>query len=521
MKSLNDLGIKQSKAIYWASGIVSICGIIFEVLFGAAGSYILGDGVKQYTLTISLFLTGMGIGASISERVTKNLITSFIWIEYAIGLIGGFSTFLFFGVTAFLPGGTDAIFLYSITLIIGGLTGLELPILIRKANEIGVTLSKSTARVLFSDYAGGLIGGLLFAFYLRPEFGLVKTAFMVALINVGVALWVLYYFKKEIARFRLHLISGASIFLILLSGVFWGDEVAFTFEQKLYRDPIIYHDQTDYQQIILTKEQGDVRLFLDGQLQMSSTDEYRYHETLVHPAVASVKDPEDVLVLGGGDGLVLRELWKYDDIQHVDLVDLDPAVVELANTNYDLLELNGDSFSDPRVNVQHADAFSYLEEADGFWDVIIVDLPDPNNESLNKLYTLQFYQLIRNHLNPGGAVMIQSTSPTFATDVYWTIDYTVQQAGLHTENLHVDIPSFGDWGFVMAKREEIADVVDTIELKAETRFLDDEVLQGLTVFGKDIDREIENQDGESFDYQPNTLIEPILLQMYERAWQTY
>jgi len=521
MTSLNDLGVKQSKAIYWASGIVSICGIIFEVLFGAAGSYILGDGVKQYTLTISLFLTGMGIGASISERVTKNLIISFIWIEFAIGLIGGFSTFIFFGVTAFLPSGTDAIFLYSITLIVGGLTGVELPILIRKANEIGVTLRKSTARVLFSDYAGGLIGGLLFVFYLRPEFGLVKTAFIVALINVGVALWVLNYFKEEIARFKLHLVSGISIFIVLLSGVFWGDEVAFTFEQKLYRDPIIYHEQTDYQQIILTKEQGDVRLFLDGQLQMSSTDEYRYHETLVHPAVASVDHPKRILVLGGGDGLVLRELWKYDEIEKVELVDLDPAVVELAQSNYDLVRLNENSFSDPRVTVYHEDAFSFMEEAEGFYDVIIVDLPDPNNESLNKLYTLQFYQLLRNHLNPTGTMMIQSTSPTFATDVYWTIDYTVQEAGLETKNLHVDIPSFGDWGFVMAKREGIEHVFDSIQFSAETQFLTEDVLQGLTLFGKDIDRDFLDQNGQPFDYQPNTLIEPILLQMYERAWKNY
>lgn len=521
MNSLNNMGIKQSNAIYWASGIVSICGIIFEVLFGAAGSYILGDGVKQYTLTISLFLTGMGIGASISERVTKNLITSFIWIEYSIGLIGGFSTFLFFGVTAFLPDGTDAIFLYSITLIIGALTGVELPILIRKANDIGVTLRKSTARVLFSDYAGGLIGGLLFAFYLRPEFGLVKTAFMVALVNVGVAIWVLFYFKKEIARFRIHLISGISIFLVLLSGIFWGDEAAFTFEQKLYRDPIIHHERTDYQQIILTKEQGDVRLFLDGQLQMSSTDEYRYHETLVHPAIASAEDPERILVLGGGDGLVLRELWKYDGIKHVDLVDLDPAMVDFAQSNYDLLRLNENSFSDPRVAVHHEDAFSYMENADGFYDVMIVDLPDPNNESLNKLYTLQFYQLLRNHLEPGGTVMIQSTSPTFATDVYWTIDYTVQQAGLHTENLHVDIPSFGDWGFVLAKREPADGVLESIDIQADTTFLTNEVLQGLDLFGKDIDREFTDENGNAFEFQANTLIEPILLQMYEKAWRNY
>ncbi|MBM7580368.1 polyamine aminopropyltransferase [Jeotgalibacillus terrae] len=520
MKTVNELGIRQSKTIYWASGIVSICGIIFEVLFGAAGSYILGDGVKQYTLTISLFLTGMGIGASISERVTRNLIPSFIWIEYAIGIIGGLSTFLFFGVTAFLPDGTDAIFLYGITLVVGGLTGLELPILIRKANDIGVTLRKSTARVLFSDYAGGLIGGLLFVFFLRPEFGLVKSAFIVGLINVAVALWVLYYFRKEITRFRLHLVSGITFFLILFSGVFWGEEMAFSFEQKLYRDPIIYNEQTDYQQIILTKERGDVRLFLDGQLQMSSTDEYRYHETLVHPAVEAAESPERVLVLGGGDGLVLRELWKYDEIKKVDLVDLDPAVVELAETNYDLLQLNEGSFDDPRVTVHHQDAFSFMEQSNTFYDVIIVDLPDPNNESLNKLYTLQFYQLLRNSLEPGGAMMVQATSPTFATEVYWTIDHTVRETGLRVENLHVDVPSFGDWGFIFAEREE-SGALDEMTFNVETKFLNEETLQSLRTFGKDIDRDITDDRGNEFELQPNTLIDPILLEMYDKAWANY
>ncbi|KIL44330.1 polyamine aminopropyltransferase [Jeotgalibacillus soli] len=521
MKNLTDLGTNQSKAIYWASGIVSICGIIFEVLFGAAGSYILGDGVKQYTLTISLFLTGMGIGASISEHVTKNLILSFIWIEYVIGLIGGFSIFLFFGVTAFLPEGTDSIFLYSITLLVGGLTGLELPILIRKANEIGVTLRKSTARVLFSDYAGGLIGGLLFVFWLRPEFGLVKTAFIVALVNVAVAIWILYYFKKEIAHFRLHLIAGGMFFLTLLSGVFWGDEVAFTFEQRLYRDPIIHHEQTEYQQIILTKEQGDVRLFLDGQLQMSSSDEYRYHEMLVHPSIGSTETPNHVLVLGGGDGFALRELWKYDEVKQVDLVDLDPAVVDLAKTNYDIVQLNEQSFLDPRVTVHHQDAFRFIENSDELYDVVLVDFPDPNNESLNKLYTLQFYQLLRNHLRPGGTIMIQATSPTFAPKVYWTIDYTVRQAGLHTENFHIDVPSFGNWGFIMAKREAISGDIENVDLTVETKFLTQELLPGLTFFGKDIDQDITDDNGKTFEYQANTLMHPILLQLYDEAWKNY
>ncbi|MCA1009928.1 polyamine aminopropyltransferase [Halobacillus halophilus] len=512
-------GKRKSHLIYWASGIVSICGIIFEVLFGALGSYILGDGVKQYTLTISLFLTGMGVGASISERVMKNLIITFIWIEFMVALIGGFSSFTMFGMTAFAPSGTDALFLYLITFTIGGLTGLELPILIRKANEIGVELNRSTARVLFSDYAGGLIGGLLFAFYLRPQMGMVKSAFFVACINLSVALVVLYLFRSEIKRLVLHTSAAVFIAILLIGGLFFGEELAFSFEQKLYKDPIIHMEESAYQKIVVTKEQGDTRLYLNGSLQFSSSDEYRYHETLIHPPVANAETKENVLVLGGGDGIAVKELLKYDKIKNITVVDLDPAVTTLAKNNYHLLQLNQGALSDERVQVRNEDAFEFLEESEDWYDIIISDLPDPNNESLNKLYTREFYSLLRNHLEPGGTAMVQATSPVFAPSVYWTISKTIESTGLHTANFHVDIPSFGNWGFVMASREPIK--VGEISIQAETKFLTDEVLKSMTVFGKDEDREIVNREGEVVPLKPNTLIDPHLIQKYESAWQNY
>jgi spermidine synthase len=511
--------IQKSKAIYWASGIVSICGIIFEVLFGAIGSYILGDGVKQYTLTISLFLTGMGIGASLSEYVTKKLILSFVWIEFAIALVGGFSTFLLFGINAYLSGGTDALFLYSITLLVGALTGVELPILIRKANEIGVTLNKSTARVLFSDYAGGLIGGLLFVYLLRPELGMVKTAFFVAIINVSVALWVLYYFRNEIQKYKVHGAVGITLMLLLVGGLLFGEQAAFSFEQKMYRDPIVFAEETDYQRMIVTKEQGDLRLFLDGQLQFSSSDEYRYHEMLIHPAMIAAEKKEHILVLGGGDGLALRELLKYDSIRSITLVDLDPAVVQLAKEHPDLLQLNSNAFSNEKVRVIHEDAFEFIEKAEMFYDVIVVDLPDPNNESLNKLYTLEFYSLLRNHLQPGGALIVQATSPVFATEVYWTIDHTIQATGLHTENLHLDIPSFGNWGFVLAKRESFQ--LNGLQLQVDTNYLTEETLLASTHFGKDEDGEIHSENGKAIRLEVNSLIDPHLIEKYENAWKHY
>lgn len=508
----------KSSQLYWASGIVSICGIIFEVLFGALGSYILGDGVKQYTITISLFLTGMGIGASLSEKVVKRLITRFIAIELLIGLVGGVSSFAVFGITSIAGEEATAIFLYSIILIVGGLTGLELPILIRKANEIGVEMNKSTARVLFSDYAGGLVGGLLFAFYLRPEFGLVKSAFLVALVNIIVAFWMIVSFRKEIIHRTMYLATATLLLIVMVAGVLFGEEIAFSFEQRLYKDPIIYSEETSYQKIILTKEQGDLRLYLNGQLQFSSSDEHRYHETLVHIPMAVAEDPRKVLLLGGGDGLAVRELLKYDEVKEITVVDLDPRMTELSRTNHMLVKLNKNAFDDERVNVVNTDAFKFMKNETKIYDVILSDLPDPNNESLNKLYTWEFYSMLRNHLKPEGALMVQATSPVFATEAYWTISKTIDETGLHTTNYHVDIPSFGNWGFVLGTRSQITN--DSLNISVPTDYLSSEMVPSLTAFGKDEDATI-IEDGKKVSLEPNTLIRPNLIEKYERAWQQY
>lgn len=509
---------RKSTIIYWASGIVSICGIIFEVLFGALGSYILGDGVKQYTLTISLFLTGMGVGASLSERVNRHLITRFVMVEYAVALIGGFASLTMFGVTAYSAGGADAFYLYMVTFLVGGLTGIELPILIRKANELGVELNKSTARVLFSDYAGGLIGGLLFVFLLRPQMGMVQSAFVVGCINLGVAFTVLYLFRKEINHPKKLAAVGMIIGAGLIWGVFFGEAAAYSFEKNLYKDPIIHTEESAYQRIVLTKEQGDTRMYLDGALQFSSSDEHRYHELLVHLPMSHAPEPKDILILGGGDGLAVRELLKYESIHSITLVDLDPRVTELANTNYHLLKLNKGSLQNEKVTVVHKDAYEYIEQTDDWYDVIISDLPDPNNESLNKLYTKEFYSLLRNHLTEDGAMMVQSTSPVFATSVYWTITETIAATGLKVENFHVDIPSFGNWGFVLASREPIEK--ERLEVTVETDFLTTEMIPSLTFFGKDEDSIID-KNGSRVQWKPNTLIEPHLIELYEQAWKDY
>ncbi|OEF99314.1 spermidine synthase [Vulcanibacillus modesticaldus] len=502
----------QIKKLYWASAIVSICGIIFEVLFGAVGSYILGDGVKQYSITIGLFLTGMGIGAYLSEKINDKLVQVFVIVEYLIGTIGGFSILILFGITAYVGDGVDAIFLYFVITVVGGLTGLEMPILIRKASELGSKLNKSTARVLFFDYIGSLIGTVAFVLLLRPYLEFVKTGFLIAIFNILIGIVITISFQKEIKSPKKLIFIGIFLLFILGLGFIFGNEIWFNFEQKLYRDPVVRAFETPYQRIIVTRQKDDIRLFIDGNIQFSSTDEYRYHEALVHLPMNVAKKRDNILILGGGDGLALREILKYDDVKRISIVDLDRELIEFSKTDPLIKKLNKGSLESEKVKFYYQDALKFLQEnQENIYDVIIVDLPDPNNESLNKLYTRTFYTQLRNHLSPDGAISVQATSPLFAREVYWTISKTVEATGLKVLNYHVEIPSFGNWGFILAGREKPN--IDKIKLNIETKYLSDDLIPSLFHFGKD--------EGDLPNLKINTLNHPILIDLYQKAWKNY
>jgi spermidine synthase len=279
----------------------------------------------------------------------------------------------------------------------------------------------------------------------------------------------------------------------------------------LYVANIIYSEQTPYQRIVITSSGRDFRLFLNGDIQFSSLDEYRYHEVLVHPVMSIPRSHENILVLGGGDGFVARELLKYDDVERITVVDLDPAVTELARTYPVLQRLNGDSMSDPRVTVVNADAYRYVQDSDELFNVIIIDLPDPNNESLSKLYSDAFYRLVMQRLTPDGAFVTQATSPYFARRSFWTIAHTAEAAGFHTLALHTYVPTFGEWGYVIGTPLQAPQLsVPEIEL----RYLTPDVLLTTQIFDPDI--------ADAPEYiTVNTLDNPILPRFYEQDWRRW
>ncbi len=487
--------------------IAGLCSIVYELLISTASSYFLGDSVKQFSITIGLYMAAMGIGSYISRLIKKNLLSKFIAVEILLGFLGGMSVPILYFCYAY----TDFYSLYMVIVIlaIGILIGLEIPLLTR-IMERYYTLKINISTVLSIDYLGALIATLLFPFILLPFLGTFKSALFFGLINMGIGFLNLWCFRDvlNVGRRRLYGIASiavsVSLLLIFLSAPLFLKQ----WSNSLYEDRIIFSQQTKYQKIILTKNKADLRLFLDGNLQFSSIDEYRYHEALVHIPFGFAENQTHVLLLGGGDGLAIREMLKYPDVKTITVVDIDPEITRISNENRHLRQMNQGSLLDARVTVIHEDAFVFLKDVQQKFDVIIADLPDPNNVSLARLYSQTFYQLVGARLKPKGVFLTQATSPYFSKKSFWCINTTIDAAGLKTYPYHVYIPSFGDWGFVLGSRNDLDP--KTIEIEVPTQYLEEDILESLFAFSKDLLDE---------DTAPSTLDKPVILSYYLKGWK--
>ncbi|MBU0750898.1 MAG: polyamine aminopropyltransferase [Gammaproteobacteria bacterium] len=431
--------------------VVAACGLAYELIAGALASYLLGDSVTQFSTIIGAYLFAMGVGSWLSKFVTRDLIGTFIKIELAVGVIGGFAAaglFVAFAAQA----GPFRVLLYGAVFVVGVLVGLEIPLVMRILKH-DIAFNELVARVLSFDYLGALAVSILFPLLLAPHLGLVRTGFLFGLLNAAVALWALWLFRERLARRTGLRLAGATTVVVLAGGLAGAGHLTTVAEGWIYADDIIHAENTPYQRIVVTRWHDDVRLFLNQNLQFSSRDEYRYHEALVHPGLAGVAHARRVLVLGGGDGFAVREVLKYPNIEAVTLVDLDPAMTRLFSTASLLRELNGDALNSPKLKTVNADAVRWLEDNEDLFDFIVVDFPDPSSYSLGKLYSAPFYRLLARHLAPHGRLVVQATSPFYARRSYWTVVATLEDAGLRTAPYHALVPSFGEWGFILASRE--------------------------------------------------------------------
>jgi spermidine synthase len=488
--------------------VIATCGLIYELVAGTLASYLLGDSVTQFSTIIGVYLFSMGIGSYLSRYFDLHLLEWFIRIELLVGLIGGFSSAVLFLVFPVASG--FQIILYALVCITGILVGLEIPLLMRILQN-KVEFKELVSRVFTFDYIGALLASLIFPLLLVPHLGIIRTSLFFGILNIGVGWYLAHFFTKEIKNAAL--LKLASIVLLL------AELVAFVFSEKImnysetmaYNDHVVYSTSSNYQRIVLTRNKREMRLFLNGNLQFSSADEYRYHEALVHPAMAAVKNHEKVLVLGGGDGLAVREILKYPDVKQITLVDLDPAMTKLFTTQPVLKQLNHSSLLDKKVKIENKDAFVYLRNNDATYDVIIIDFPDPSNFSIGKLYSTTFYQLLHKAVNNDGVIVIQSTSPYVAPRSFWCIDQTLQYSGFFTRPYHNYVPSFGEWGYIMASKQNLTTASSNFPLGL--KYLNENVLTQLFVFPEDMKTKKE--------LLPNKLNNQVLVHYFEEEWDKY
>ncbi|MFP5245095.1 MAG: polyamine aminopropyltransferase [Thermoanaerobaculia bacterium] len=486
--------------------VIAACGLVYELLAGTVASYVLGDSVTQFSLIIGLYLSALGVGAWLSRFLDRDLAARFVDVELAVALIGGLSAPLLF--LAFSRLDWFRLFLYLVVFVIGTLVGLELPILMRILKE-QLDFKELVSRVLSFDYIGSLIAAVLFPMFLMPRLGLVRTSIVFGLLNAAVGLygtWLLRPLMRGILVLRIRAIV---VVFILLLAYARADVLTTLAEDELYADEIVYTTSSPYQRILITRNTAGFQLFLNGNLQFSSADEYRYHEALVHPAMTTFGAPRRVLILGGGDGLAMREVLKYRSVEHVTLVDLDPKMTTLSKTFAPLGALNAHAFDDARVRVINEDAMIWLERVRERFDVAIIDFPDPSSFALGKLYTTRFYRILRARLTPDASVAVQCTSPLYARQSYWCIVRTMEAAGLHVRPYQTTVPSFGVWGFALARQHPF-DAPSHVSVPA--RFLDDATLASMFVFPRDM---------APVPVEINRLDNQMLVRYYEEEWRKW
>lgn len=436
--------MKIERLILFTIFIISTCGLIYELIAGTIASYLLGDSITQFSLVIGIYLFSMGIGSFLSKYITKNLISKFIEIELLIGLIGGLSAPILFVVFNYVE--FFEFYLYFMVFLIGCLVGLEIPILMVILQD-KFQFNTLVSNVFTFDYIGALLASIAFPIFFMPQFGLINTSIIFGIVNIIVGFAMCFIFKNYLKNAVQLKIQAALMLVILLVTLVYSDAILAFSEKSLYGENIIFAKTTKYQRLVVTHERSDYKLYLNNNLQFSSFDEYRYHEAFVHPAISFTKNINNILILGGGDGMVAREVLKYKDVTHITLVDLDFEMTNEFKTNKLLTRLNNNALNNNRVKTINNDAFVWLDNCKLKYDVVFVDFPDPSNFSLGKLYSTSFYIKLKGHLNQGGTIVVQSTSPFFAPKSFWCINSTLKEFFPNINPYHVYLPSFGEWGF--------------------------------------------------------------------------
>lgn len=507
---------KKSLVLKIALFATGFSGIVAEYVLSTLASYFIGNAILQFTLIVSIMLFSMGLGSRISKAFNSKIVFYFVISELLLSLLVSFSaiaSYIIYGYS-----NNSWIIIYLLSIAIGLLIGLEIPFATRINNEYE-ELRLNISNILEKDYYGSLIGGLFFAFIGLPYLGLTYTPFVLGLVNLVVSFWLFYTLKEHISKKlqRVLWISYVGVFTLVLIGLIYAKPLVLFGEQAKYKDKIVFSEQTKYQKIVITKWSDWYSLYINGNQQLSTFDEYLYHEPMVHSALGLTESKKNILVLGGGDGCIARELLKYDDaITKITLVDLDNRMITIGKTHPIFSTINNNALNNDKVITINDDAFTFLEQTQEKYDVILVDLPDPNNVDLNKLYTKEFYTLCYNRLQKEGTFITQSGSPYYATKAFYCIDKTLKKSGFYTLPLHNQVLTLGEWSWIIGKKTPVEkqDLKDIDLQHLSLKWLTNESLYSISSFGKPL--------VDTTGIKVNTIFEPTLYIYYKQGnWDLY
>lgn len=532
-------------------------GLVSEYLLSTISTYILGNSIEQFSVIIALMMLMMGVAGWAQKFLpSKNLIRVFILIEITLALLGGFAPLAIYGAFGFVTDHFTLVQYFFVTAI-GFLIGFEIPVVLRINEQYSETLGINVSKILSADYIGSFVGALIWSFYLLKYFPLTEISFMMAGFNFTVALITyIYFMRHKLIKGRPWLLIPALLTAaLLIVGYVNNRGWQLKLEQHLYEDPIVMAKTTKYQRLIMTHDNtlDEHRFYINGNLQFSSIDEQIYHELLVHPAMHLNSQHKEILILGGGDGMALREVLKYPDVNSVTLVDLDPDMVKICSSNPIVSKLNHNAFNDARIkvlspsilknqglkelyqegdyddqqnrkmvkiadiNVFHIDADLFIGAIKKQYDLIFIDFPDPNSIELTKLYSKEFYLKLRGRLKPGGLAAIQATSPYHAKASYLCIKRTIEAAGFHTIPYHENVPSFGDWGWFLFWRGDVTvdqkknQIATLPNITVPVRYVTPDVIRRSLIFGKG--------QLHALADDINTLMYPVLMRLYlDESW---
>ncbi|MEU2156854.1 polyamine aminopropyltransferase [Streptomyces sp. NPDC019396] len=447
--------------------VCAACGLVYELELVALASYVGGDSVTQASVVLSVMVFAMGLGSLLAKRLRCHAAVGFALVEAVLALVGGSSALVLYGTFAWFGEARPALVAFS--LMIGVLIGAEIPLLMsliqrasrrtgrdrgdrgEQAEQAEQDAVGTVADLFAADYVGALVGGLAFPFFLLPWLGQLTGALLTGAVNVvaGGAL-VLWLFRRDLsvrARWWL-LVANATVLALLATTTALVGDFEAAARRAFYGEPVRVAVRTGMQEVVLTgARKGPLDLFLDGHLRASGRDAGRSQQALVRGAM---RGPHArVLILGGGDGLVAREVLRYAGVRAVTLVERDPGMIRLARTNPALSGLNGHAYRDPRLRVVCADAFDWLRTVrTGAYDVVVSDLPAPATAPGTKLYSQEFYGLAAEVLADDGRMAVNAGPVAGGDRTYWTVEATMRSAGLATVPYRV--PGLSGRGLVLA-----------------------------------------------------------------------